>query len=63
MIVTNCCVDYPCCILLLAMIFYAGMSLLALRMDYFVFNTQNERDYLVWSDEKVKTWDMRTATL
>ena len=61
MSMTNCCVDFPCTILVTAFLFFVGMAALALTLNYFQYDYTNRRDFLIWDDAKVKDWDMQEA--
>merc|ERR1712086_577419 len=58
MMITNLFVDKPCTVLLSGIFFLFLVTILSAALGYFEVMPSNNREYLVWSDQKVKDWDM-----
>ena len=56
--ITNVLVDYPCSILMCGLVLFIALGSIALSLNYFLYDYSHQRDYLIWSDPKVETWDM-----
>jgi len=61
MMITNLFVDRPCTVLLSGIFFLFLVTFLSAGLGYFEVKPSNNREYLVWTDQKVKDWDMLNA--
>jgi len=59
--ITNLFVDRPCTVLLSGIFFLFLVTVLSGALGYFEVMPSNNREYLVWTDQKVKDWDMLNA--
>lgn len=50
-------VDKPLCVLLVGFLILFILSAISVAAGYFDLTPPNNRDYLVWDDQKVIDWD------
>lgn len=56
--VTNQCVEKPFTICCCAYMFLVTATAVAFFMDYFTFNSPNDREFAIWGDQRIIDWDM-----
>ena len=50
-------VDHPCKLIVFGYLFLFICTILSFSLGYFKLDEVGDRDYLVWTDEKVEAWD------
>lgn len=59
--ITNLFVERPCTVLSSGIAVLFLITFLSSALGYFDIAIQHNREFLVWSDDKVKDWDMQEA--
>ena len=58
--IVNFCVDYPISFLCISYLIMLILTVISINAGQFAFSDTNDRDYLVWSDPIIKTFDMHS---
>ena len=61
MMITNMFVDKPITVLFVGILVLFMITFISAGLGYFDIAVQHNREFLVWSDEKVRDWDMLEA--
>ena len=59
--ITNLFVDRPITVLVTGIVVLFLITFISAALGYFDIAVQHNREFLVWSDDKVKDWDMLEA--
>ena len=59
--ITNLFVNRPWTVLIIGYLILIAATVVAVVNDYFALTPQNNRDFLIWDDERVIPWDMQQA--
>jgi len=61
MLLTTAFVNHPCKFIISSFIVMILLGVLAFQLKYFEYTPSTDRDYYIWTDERVVAWDKLTV--